>query len=532
MHFTFSICSSLLLVTGTIKSAFAHVAQPPPGERRCTETTVAILGGGMAGITAAQALSNASIHDFLILEYRNTIGGRVWSTDFGQDKNGKPYVIEFGANWLHGVGTSRAENPLVTLANKHGLKNTPDNSSSVLTYDETGYNDYQDLLNTFSDVKDVAYRDAGQMLLDNIQDNNARTGFAMAGWNPPQNDMKAQAVEWWNWDCECAASPDASSFIFGVAAENLTFNQFGENNHMVVDPRGYSTIIEREASTFLHKEVQDRRLWLNTQVTGIEYSKKGVKITNSDGSCVSAAYAICTFSLGVLQNDVVQFHPALPKWKQTAIQKFSMGTYTKIFLQFDEAFWPTNTQFFLYASPTTRGYYPIFQSLSKDGFMPESNILFVTVVEEQAYRVERQSNEQTKDEVLAVLREMFPDKQIPEPTAFIYPRWNNEPWAYGSYSNWPVGTTLEMHQNLRANVDRLWFAGEATSAPYFGFLHGAWFEGLEAGEQIAAMLQDKCSNTHDEAICGDRTHYDVLHGTTPIDAYTIINGWSVNSTDL
>ena len=30
-----------------------------------------------------------------------------------------------------------------------------------------------------------------------------------------------------------------------------------------------------------------------------------------------------------------------------------------------------------------------------------------------------------------------------------------------------------MHQNLRANVGRVWFAGEATSAEYYGFLHGA-----------------------------------------------------------
>ncbi|KAE8350537.1 amine oxidase [Aspergillus coremiiformis] len=478
-----------------------------------------------------QALSNASLHDFIIVEHQNRIGGRVWSADFGQDKTGKPYVVEFGANWLHGVGSGRAENPLVTLSRKHRLENVLDNDSSVLTYDETGYHDYQDLLDLFGHAKQTAYRDAGQMLLANVQDGNARTGFAMAGWNPRWNDMKAQAVEWWNWDCESAASPEASSFIFGVAAENLTFNQFGEDNHMVVDPRGYSTIIEGEASTFL-RETQDRRLWLNTHVTKIEHSKKGVKVTNQDGSCISAAYAICTFSLGVLQNDVVQFHPPLPPWKQTAIQKFSMGTYTKIFLQFDTAFWPPDTQYFLYASPTTRGYYPIFQTLSIDGFLPGSNILFATVVGEQAHQVERQPVEKTKQQVLAVLREMFPDKHVPEPRAFGYPRWNSEPWAHGSYSNWPVGTTLEMHQNLRANVDRLWFAGEATSAPYFGFLHGAWFEGREAGEQIAAILQGRRSSTHGEGYCGEYKHYEVLHGTTPVDAYTAINGWPLNSTDL
>lgn len=47
-----------------------------------------------------QALVNASITDFAIFEYRDTLGGRVWHTDFGADENGKPYVVEFGANWV------------------------------------------------------------------------------------------------------------------------------------------------------------------------------------------------------------------------------------------------------------------------------------------------------------------------------------------------------------------------------------------------------------------------------------------------
>jgi len=66
---------------------------------------------------------------------------------------------------------------------------------------------------------------------------------------------------------------------------------------------------------------------------------------------------------------------------------------------------------------------------------------------------------------------MFGDS-IPDPIDFMYPRWSTEPWAYGSYSNWPPGLSLETHQNLRANLGRLWFAGEATSAEYFGFLQG------------------------------------------------------------
>jgi polyamine oxidase len=36
---------------------------------QCRRTKVLVLGGGMAGITAAQTLANNSISDFLIVEY-------------------------------------------------------------------------------------------------------------------------------------------------------------------------------------------------------------------------------------------------------------------------------------------------------------------------------------------------------------------------------------------------------------------------------------------------------------------------------
>lgn len=329
-------------------------------------------------------------------------------------------------------------------------------------------------------------------------------------------------------DWEDAYSPEQCSLIFGIAGSNLTFNQYSDENNYVWDQRGYSRIITGEASTFLKKD--DPRVHLNSRVTNISYTEDGVTVHQDDGSCVSAAYAIVTFSLGVLQSDAVTFTPELPDWKQTSISKFSMGTYTKIFLQFNETFWPRDTQYFLYASPTTRGYYPVWQSLSAPGFIPESNIIFVTVVADQAYRVERQSDEQTKKEVLEVLREMFPNVTVPEPTAFMYPRWSTTPWAYGSYSNWPPATTLEMHENFRANVSRVWFAGEATSAQYFGFLHGAWFEGKNAGEQIMSLLNDRCVNITSTADdCGDMRYYEKLYGSSPLADYSVFDGWSVSS---
>ncbi|GAB0146260.1 hypothetical protein EsHS_00006668 [Epichloe bromicola] len=495
-----------------------------------------------------QALSNHSMTDFIIIEYNERVGGRATQANFGKQKNGSPYAVEVGANWIQGLGKPGGpQNPVWLLARKYGLKNTVSNYRSILTYSETGHTDYSELIDEYEKAWDKASVKAGRMLADNLQDETARAGLSLAGWNPKHSDMRRQAVEWWKWgsfshlekspnsgqkltsdvDWETALSPEVSSLIFGAAGDNLTFNQFSGEDSLVVDPRGFRHIIEEESKTFL--KANDPRLLLKTSVTHVTYSDGGVTIHNSDGSCVSAAYAICTFSLGVLQNNAVSFSPQLPEWKRRAISKFSIGTYTKIFMQFNETFWPETTQFFLYASPTKRGYYPLWQSLSAEGFLPGSNIIFATVVEDESYRVEQQTDEQTKQEMTGVLRQMFPDVAVPEPTAFMYPRWTKIPWAYGSYSNWPIGTTLEMHQNLRANAGRLWFAGEATSSEYFGFLHGAWFEGMEAGSQIAALLKGQCAHIYNGTQCGERPHYETLHGTSPLEHYNVSNGWAASS---
>lgn len=58
-------------------------------------------------------MSNASVHDFAILEYRDTIGGRAWHKPFGKDKDGKPYIIEMGANWVCLTIAHKKELPLM-----------------------------------------------------------------------------------------------------------------------------------------------------------------------------------------------------------------------------------------------------------------------------------------------------------------------------------------------------------------------------------------------------------------------------------
>ena len=57
-------------------------------------------------------------------------------------------------------------------------------------------------------------------------------------------------------------------------------------------------------------------------------------------------------SIGVLESDLVSFHPALPAWKAEVIHMFKMVRYIKIFLKFPAnmtAFWDDN-HYIMYTS--------------------------------------------------------------------------------------------------------------------------------------------------------------------------------------
>lgn len=149
-----------------------------------------------------QALSNQSVSDFLILEYKDEIGGRVAHTTFGKQKDGSPFVVELGANWVQGLGSKGGpENPIWTLAKKYGLKNTYSNYSSILTYNQHGAKDFDPLWDHFDDAYTSVEQAAGYIFTEELQDTSTRSGLSLAGWKPRLTDdqMAAYAIEWWEW---------------------------------------------------------------------------------------------------------------------------------------------------------------------------------------------------------------------------------------------------------------------------------------------------------------------------------------------
>ncbi|KAL1700534.1 flavin-containing amine oxidoreductase-domain containing protein [Schizophyllum commune] len=158
----------------------------------------------------------------------------------------------------------------------------------------------------------------------------------------------------------------------------------------------------------------------------------------------------------------------------------------------------------LYAS-SRRGHYPLWQSLDVPAthapqFLPGSRILFGTITGDDALEISALSGateEDVRADVKEVLQDMFPNATLP---AFdlTYHDWAADPLFHGSYSNFPPSWDPDLHQNLRSSVGhgRLRWAGEAGSATWFGFLHGAYADGKAAALELIECIHlgDKCKD--------------------------------------
>lgn len=79
---------------------------------------------------------------------------------------------------------------------------------------------------------------------------------------------------------------------------------------------------------------------------------------------------------------------------------------------------------------------------------PGSNILVVTLTNGESKRVEAQSDQETLKEAMEVLRNMF-GPQIPDATNILVPRWWNNRFQRGSYSNYPIYINHQAVQDIK-----------------------------------------------------------------------------------
>ncbi|KAH9314939.1 hypothetical protein KI387_023566, partial [Taxus chinensis] len=437
-------------------------------------------------IMAAKTLSEKGVKDFVILEATNRIGGRMKKKSVGG------YTVEMGANWVEGVGSKHNVNPIWTFSNKYNLRKFYSDYSNI------SYNIYSqegDILpqsvvapafekasaqSDFSENISLSFRANGE---EDISILSSQRVFRHVPTTPVE-----MAIDFYYYDFETAEPPRVTSLTH--VEPFATFVDFGEDNYFVADSRGYEHIVYELAKDFLHSangKITDTRLQLNKVVHKIEYSHSDVKVSTEDGSVYSAKNTIVSVSAGVLQTNLIQFKPALPVQKLLAISKWDMALYCKIFMKFPHKFWPTGpgTEFFMYAHER-RGYYNFWQHLENE--YPGGNLLMVTVTDDEARRIQQQSDDDTKAEIMTVLRKMF-GNTTPEMDHILIPKWGQDRFYKGTFSNWPIGVSLQDFYNIKAPVGPVFFTGEHTSQRYNGYVHGAYLAGIETANMVVDSLK-------------------------------------------
>ncbi|CAA7031483.1 unnamed protein product [Microthlaspi erraticum] len=433
-----------------------------------SSASVIVIGAGISGVSAAKVLAENGVEDILILEATDRIGGRIHKQEFGD------VSVELGAGWIAGVG-GKESNPVWELASRLNLR------TCFSDYTNARYNIYDRSGEIFpTRFAADSYKKAVDSAILKLKSLEAQCAGQVADEAPssPKTPIEL-AIDFILHDFEMAEVEPISTYV-----------DFGEREFLVADERGYECLLYKMAEEFLftsHGNILDNRLKLNKVVREIQQSKNGVLVKTEDGSEYEANYVIVSASIGVLQSDLLSFQPPLPRWKTEAIQKCDVMVYTKIFLKFPHCFWPCGPgqEFFIYAHEQ-RGYFTFWQHM--ENAYPGSNILVVTLTNEQSKRVEAQSEEETLKEAMSVLRDMF-GPTVPYATDILVPRWWNNRFQRGCYSNYPMISDNQLLHNIKAPVGRIFFTGEHTSEKFSGYVHGGYLAGMDTSKSLLEEIK-------------------------------------------
>lgn len=427
---------------------------------------VIVLGAGAAGLAAAHTLAQAG-RRVIVLEARDRLGGRVWTTDFA----GAP--MDLGAAWVHGY----RGNPLTAQAQRIGVRLRPSNTillgGGLALYDRAGRRwtaaEHQALEAEFEAVCEALAAMAAARA--GAHDLSLQAGFDQLVRQHEYPPERVRAYDYkFNSAMEHEYSGDIAEMSLTHWDDDQTPTTLGEED--ALPEGGWWPILAPAASGL------DVRL--RQAVTRVACGPDGVALTTAAGAVFHAGQAVITLPLGVLKAGAVTFTPDLPARKHAAIARVGMGVLNKLILKFPRPFWPEVD--WLGVIDAVKGRWAEWLNLQPHTAQP---ILIGFNAAAYGHAVEARSDGEQVAEALEVLRGLY--GPVPEPEAVAVTRWASDPFARGAYSFLGVGAATADRQALGAPVaGRLFFAGEATHPAYPGTVHGAWLSGERAAREVLA----------------------------------------------
>ena len=426
---------------------------------------VVIIGAGASGIAAASILQNT--HQVTILEARERIGGRIW-TDFSWG-----YPLELGGAWIHGI----IKNPIYTLAK------TYKQPTIVFNYENTTFRS-----NSMSaedlDGAEESLEEEGEGFLSYLESYrkdeskpDESLDVVLEHYKKKEELSKKEKFFVDNYIAtEIEDEFSASIKLLSKYSYDTSLSKAGED---VLLPNGYINLLNPILTnkTTVH---------LNFTVAKIDQLSSGsqIKIISADGKVITADYLICTLPLGVLKKKKVQFIPELTPRKQKAISKLGMGALNKVFVEFTEVFWEDTNLIRILDEPITGFSYAVnFNKL-----LGKPALCFLLAGDH--YPIQTVSESQLKEDVVKLLTKLYPRKNI-QIAKILKTNWAEDEFAYGSYSTYPVGSSVEDVKEFNVPEGKVYFAGEHASWEFSSTTHGAWESGVSAAKKVLAEDKGK-----------------------------------------
>jgi monoamine oxidase len=404
------------------------------------EHQVVIVGAGVAGLAAAQALLAAG-RSPLVLEARGRVGGRVLT-----DRALAP--VELGAEFIHGERATTWR-----VVREAGLRTMPWQGPRRFSVGGALLPEGHPL---------AARVFARYEALDGYAGPAVSVSEALAALGPA--DEAAALAGRWVANIEGAdlARLDARRLRW----EHEHTSSGPQNFHL---PDGYDAV-----PAHLARGVAVR---LGAAVERVAWDAGGAALYLAGGEELRARRVVVTAPLPLLAADAPRFDPPLPEAKRRALGAIAMGQVTKLVLRFREACWPALRAVSTDGAVAT--WWPVGDAgrPALMGYTGGPDALAL------AARGEEAAVAQGLDEAAALfgprLRECFVGGRMAD--------WSRDPWSRGAYTYSPLGMGDARAELAAPVAGTLFFAGEASvTSGHVGTVHGAIETGWRAAEEILA----------------------------------------------
>lgn len=459
--------------------------------RKAAGPSIAIVGGGIAGLNCAYQLKKAGLTS-TVYEASARTGGRIYTAN---NIMGAGYTTELGGEFI-----DSGHKDMLALVKEFGLTllDMFAPSEQTLIKDDYFFNgqhfSVKQVIEAFApytlkiaaDINSlpsvITYNNPGKATFYDQMSIAAYFDYiGMHGWIRKLLEvayLTEYGLEVHEQSCInflWLFSPDTSKGGFDI---------FGDSDERYKIKGGNSQLTDA-----LYKHVQNQVL-VDRKLVAITSHEKGYKLSfessNGATSDVVANMVVLTLPFTMLRH--VKIHVPLPGWKINAINNLGYGTNAKLMLGFQTKIWRTkgytgylftdngvqtgwdNTQL----QQGTGGGYTVYLGGKAGVDLGQGTPLTQAI----AY--------------LPHLNTIWPGmKDSFKPSLVARMHWPSQPYTQASYACYKVGQYTSIAGAERKSVDGLFFAGEHCSINFQGYMNGAAETGKKTAEEIITTIGGK-----------------------------------------